>query len=197
MPWNARNVAIFSVGGQTAFGSWARFLRHYAVRFALCCDGQVLDPDSADKQNGRVAKFVPNKHWVFKQLADASDEDLREDIKALRAVGEVWDKHPEHPVFGDMRAVAADAGIFTIATWFQKAAVAKAPDTVTSQWESIDDLIDQDPTLSAAKKRIAGGSQGRSDVRVGAYVATVCKPPPSIRQLYEQVVPWFDSTSVA
>ena len=74
-------------GGHGAFGSWARFLRHYAVRFAVCCDGQVLDPCAAIKEDG-VVGFVPNRHWVFKQLADANDEQLSSDTMALTPAGE-------------------------------------------------------------------------------------------------------------
>jgi hypothetical protein len=190
-PWNARNVAIFSVGGHGAFGSWAKFLRHYAVRFAVCCDGQVLDPCAAIKEDG-VVGFVPNRHWVFKQLADANDEQLSSDTMALTPAGKTWGTHPDHPAFEDVQAAAANLGIFTVATWFQKVAVAPAPADISSPCESIDDLIDQDPKLSVTKKAITWGSQRRSDVRVGAYVAALCDPPSAVRRLYEQVVRWFD-----
>jgi len=86
-------------------------------------------------------------------------------------------------------------GIFTVATWFQKVAVAPAPADINSPCESIDDLVDQDPKLSVTKKAIAWRSQRWGDVRVGAYVAALCDPPSAVRRLYEQVVRWFADQS--
>jgi hypothetical protein len=190
--WNARNLAIFSVGGHKAFGSWARFLSHYAVQFALCCDGQVLDPYVATKEENRVTSFAPNKTWVFDQIAETKGGQLGAEITSLRATEGRWEQHPDSPGFEDVRSAAARLGIFTVATWFQKAADAPAPNSISSPCESIDDLIDQDAALNAAKKEMAGRSASRSNVRVGAYVATNCDPPPTVRQLYEQVRTWFD-----
>jgi hypothetical protein len=123
-PWNARNIGAFSVGGQTAFGSWASFLFHYRVPFAVCCDGQVLDPCSPIKDCGHVVGFGRNSQWVFKQVAEARKAQLGQDVEALRPQGEHWEQHPDSPAFQDAVAAAAGVGIFTLATWFQKTEVA-------------------------------------------------------------------------
>jgi predicted ATPase len=190
-PWNARNISVFSVGGQTAFGSWASFLCHYRVPFAICCDGQVLDPCVPVKDHGSVVGFAPNSQWIFKQVADAKKVQLNEEISALRPQGERWEQHPDRPTFQEVVAIAGGLGIFTLSTWFQKSNAVPPPASAVSTWESIDDMIDQDPVLQAAKSSTGAEPMSRSDVRLGAYLAAQCDAPAPVRQLYRQVRTWL------
>jgi hypothetical protein len=165
---------------------------YYRVPFAVCCDGQVLEPCSPIKDCGRVVGLVPNSHWIFEQVAEARKAQLGGDAVALRPQGKHWEQYPASPGFQDVLAAAAGVGVFTLASWFQKTEVAPAPPTLSSSWESIDDMIDQDPVLKKAKEAAAGESMSRSDVRLGACVAAQCDPPVAGRQLYGQVLNWVD-----
>jgi hypothetical protein len=54
--------------------------------------------------------------------------------------------------------------------------VVPPPASAVSSWESIDDMIDQDPTLHAAKRATAE-NLSRSDVRLGAHLVAHAMRP--------------------
>jgi hypothetical protein len=135
--------------------------------------------------------FAPNSQWIFKQVADAKKVQLNEEISALRPQGERWEQHPDRPTFQEVVAIAGGLGIFTLSTWFQKSNAVPPPASAVSTWESIDDMIDQDPVLQAAKSSTGAEPMSRSDVRLGAYLAAQCDAPAPVRQLYRQVRTWL------
>jgi hypothetical protein len=198
--WAARDLVIFSVDGHKNFRSWARFLHHYRVPFAVCCDGQALDPWQAvpvkvkEEKEEVVKGWAPNKNWIFCQLAKARDITLGNDIallwphEGLVARAEHCRDHPDSPGFEQVRDMAARFDVCTVATWFQKADLPRSKKAPEDPIESIDDLIDRDPELANAK---AAAGDERSKVRVGAEVAVRCDPPEAVRQLCGQVLSWL------
>ena len=198
-PWAARDISVFSVGGQKNFRAWASFLHYYQVPFAICCDGQALDPWVAVKDGEKNFKgWQLSRDWVFLQLACASGEALSDEARALQPSDEAQAAarsepvHPDVPTFEQVKDVAARLHIGTVANWFQKAEVPRsclAPEKpVESIEDLIDNLIDNDPVLSAVKKQLA---DGRSPVQVGAEVASRCDPPEAVRELCSQVLAWL------
>jgi|GEM_PF-5565315 len=198
-PWSARDLAIFSVDGQSGFRSWARFLHHYRVPYALCCDGQALDPwqpvkDQREKDSGAEVKgWASNQHWIFSQLAEATGTELCDEVFAIKpdedalAVAKDRSEHPSSPTFEEVRKMAARFRVCTLANWFQKAELPRPKGAPASPIESIDDLIAQDCALAQAKAKAGAASK----VRAGAEVAARCDAPEAVRRLWCQLMRWL------
>jgi len=197
-PWGARDISVFSVDGHKNFRGWASFLLYYRVPFAVCCDGQALDPWVALKDSdNNVLGWQLNRDWVFCQLASASGGALSDEARALQpseeeqAAARSVEVHPDVPTFAEVRTVAAGLQVGTLANWFQKAEAPRSRLAPQNPVESIDDLINNDPGMAAVKR---GLGDDRSSVRVGVEVASRCDPPEAVRELCNQVLGWLCGT---
>jgi predicted ATPase len=93
---DALNIAIFSVDGDTSFGTFTTFLHALRIRWAIVCDGAVY-------------KFGTGKKQIFEQVTSAGVEDHR----LQQAVGQ--GAAGSTASFGELRDAGEDCGIFTLA----------------------------------------------------------------------------------
>ncbi len=92
---DALNVDIFSVDGDTGYGTFVRFLHGLGVPWAIACDGGIF-------------RFGSGKPQIFEQVLNAgvTADELRTMVDASATTS---------PTFADMREVGARHGIFTVA----------------------------------------------------------------------------------
>lgn len=93
---DALNIAIFSVDGDTSFGTFVAFLHALGIRWAIVCDGSVY-------------KFGTGKKQIFEQVASAGVEDQR--LRQAVDQGATGSTAS----FGELRDAGEDCGIFTLA----------------------------------------------------------------------------------
>lgn len=90
------NIAVFSVDGDTSFGTFITFLHALGIRWAVVCDGAVY-------------KFGTGKKQIFEQAASAGVGDQR----LRQAAGE--GAAPAAASFRELRDTGEGLGIFTLA----------------------------------------------------------------------------------
>jgi OLD-like protein len=90
------NVAIFSVDGDTSFGTFVTYLHALGIRWAIVCDGAIY-------------KFGAGKKQIFEQVISGGVEDQR----LQQAVDQGIIVAP--PSFAELRDVGEGSGIFTLA----------------------------------------------------------------------------------
>ncbi len=92
---DALNLAVFSVGGDTSFGTFVRYLHGLGVTWAIVCDGSIF-------------RFGTRKAQVFEQLVKAgvADQDL----------GAIVASPPASLTFADARAIGMRHGVLTTAS---------------------------------------------------------------------------------
>lgn len=81
LPWSARNIVVFSTGGDHGFESWGRYLSHYQVPWAVVCDGIILDPYQQD-----TSKQKRNKTNAEHETGDSPSNEQRGLASASRAI---------------------------------------------------------------------------------------------------------------
>jgi hypothetical protein len=92
---DALNVDVFSVDGDTGYGTFVRFLHGLGVPWAILCDGAIF-------------RF-PRKSNIFEQVLNAgvTADELGATVAASPNASQT---------FADMRDIGARHGIFTVAT---------------------------------------------------------------------------------
>lgn len=100
---DALNVVIFSVDGDSSFGTFTGFLHAFGVPWAIVCDGSVY-------------QFGPGKQQIFEQVlgADIEDSDLQTTVSQASA--------GDPASFGELRDLGEGSGIFTLAEGWDPAA---------------------------------------------------------------------------
>ena len=96
---DALNVVIFSVDGDSSFGTFTAFLHAFGVPWAIVCDGLVY-------------RFGTGRRQIFEQVLGAGidDSDLSKAVDQAAA--------GEPASFGELRDLGEESGIFTLAeTW--------------------------------------------------------------------------------
>lgn len=93
---DALNIAIFSVDGDTGFGTFITFLHALRIRWAIVCDGSVY-------------KFGTGKKQIFEQVTSAGVEDQRLQQAVDQAAAD------NTATFGELRDTGEGSGIFTLA----------------------------------------------------------------------------------
>lgn len=92
---DALNVVIFSVDGDTSFGTFTAFLHAFGVPWAIVCDGSVY-------------RFGTGKRQIFEQVLSAGIDDGTLQ-KALNQVAA-----GESASFAELRHLGEKSGIFTL-----------------------------------------------------------------------------------
>jgi hypothetical protein len=202
--WSARNITIFSVGGDHGFEPWVRYLSYYRVPWAIVCDGTILDPyqpldasplphETTAQGETKPVKWTKRKKGVFLQVARAHDDgDLCNKAETLSGQLREPDTRPEQPTFDEVVRLGETLGVFTLANWFAKRDKLPEPPGNICPIESIDDLIEQYKSLRKADEE-AHKELGTdaSKVRRGLRVAEACDPPRPVRDLYNKLLEWF------
>jgi hypothetical protein len=101
---DALNVEIFSVDGDTNFGTFAGFLHELGVPWAIVCDGAVYRPDKRKAQIFEQVLAAGIGDASLRQAVTRALADSQADFRVLRSVGEMsgiftladgWDKTEE------------------------------------------------------------------------------------------------------
>lgn len=151
---DALNVVIFSVDGDASFGTFTGFLHAFGVPWAIVCDGSVY-------------RFATGKRQIFDQLLSAGvdDSDLQKAVDQGAA--------GESAGFGELRDLAENSGIFTLAEGWDPSD------------ESFEAYLD-----TAAPGQLADAAKivGRSKPRQGRHVASATECPDAINALYGKLL---------
>ncbi|MCL4413401.1 MAG: AAA family ATPase [Actinobacteria bacterium] len=207
LEWSARNIAIFSTGGDHGFESWGRYLSYYHIPWAIVCDGTILDPyqlvnsNSANKNNKIMTQdettsvtWQKKQAWVLLQAAKArGSKQFCKKATEIYVEPDEAGTRPQRPTFDEVTRLGETQGIFTLANWFARQGKPPEPPADISPIESIDDLIKQNESLWNAANSAHDKLGGRPNkVRVGLRVANACPPPESVHDLYGKLLDWLN-----
>lgn len=204
LAWSARNIAMFSTGGDQGFESWGRYLSHYHVPWAVVCDGVILDPYQPLNSNPVSGKataqyettpvtWQKRSAWALLQVARArGNEQLCDETKCLFAEPDAPGTRPDGPTFDEVTRLGETRGVFTLANWFARPGKLPQPPEDIFPVESIDDLIKQKESLQKAIESAREElGERRNKVRLGLYVADACPPPKPVHDLFDKLLNWF------